>query len=363
MRVSTEEQLGKRRAKAMTLRVEAADEKERLALDAAARAKEKLEKECKAEEEGQTCKMTDRWRSSAKLSMKVVKTKKDEDGKKIETTVDGLAKKTRQELIKEQRELMIDERVSFEEERVLLRLAWEKQQKEEEAEHLKTVELLRVQAGRAHDLAAEKARLSQMTPAVEAFKARVMTQRNVLVTRGCSPHGAGGAQGGGAPREGEGRPAPQSRASGPAACRGGVPRARAARNAASIELLVDLLKHRPDLYPERMKTAVDRLSSHLWNVVRHDNGVSNGLAKARDLNERVQAQASLALARLALGNAANQSAVTACGGVALLISCRAAHASSHAMRPPACSGALQSTTPRTRQPSRRQVASRPLSTT
>jgi hypothetical protein len=263
----------------MTLRVEAADEKERLALDAAARAKEKLEKECKAEEEGQTCKMTDRWRSSAKLSMKVVKTKKDEDGKKIETTVDGLAKKTRQELIKEQRELMIDERVSFEErllamahrhdhierarreeERVLLRLAWEKQQKEEEAEHLKTVELLRVQAGRAHDLAAEKARLSQMTPAVEAFKARVMTQRNVLVTRGCSPHGAGGAQGGGAPREGEGRPAPQSRASGPAACRGGVPRARAARNAASIELLVDLLKHRPDLDPERMKTAVDRLS-------------------------------------------------------------------------------------------------------
>ena len=156
----------------MTLRVEAADEKERLALDAAARAKEKLEKECKAEEEGQTCKMTDRWRSSAQLSMKVVKTKKDEDGKKIETTVDGLAKKTRQELIKEQRELMIDERVSFEEERVLLRLAWEKQQKEEEAEHLKTVELLRVQAGRAHDLAAEKARLSQMTPAVEAFKAR-----------------------------------------------------------------------------------------------------------------------------------------------------------------------------------------------
>jgi hypothetical protein len=62
--------------------------------------------------------------------------------------------------------------------------------------------------------------------------------------------------------------------------------------AGGIELLVDLLKHRPDLYPERMKTAVDRLSSHLWNVVRHDNGVSNGLAKARDLNERVQAQAS-----------------------------------------------------------------------
>jgi hypothetical protein len=54
--------------------------------------------------------------------------------------------------------------------------------------------------------------------------------------------------------------------------------------AGGIELLVDLLKHRPDLYPERMKMAVDRLSSHLWNVVRHDNGVSNGLAKARDLN-------------------------------------------------------------------------------
>jgi len=182
----------------MTLRVEAADEKERLALDAAARAKEKLEKERKAEEEEQTRKMAEQM-AKQRASMKVVKTKKDEDGKKIETTVDGLAKKTRQELIKEQRELMIDERVSFEErllamahrhdhierarreeERVLLRLAWEKQQKEEEAEHLKTVELLRVQAteGRAHDLA-EKARLSQMTPAVEAFKARVMTQRNV----------------------------------------------------------------------------------------------------------------------------------------------------------------------------------------
>jgi hypothetical protein len=50
---------------------------------------------------------------------------------------------------------------------------------------------------------------------LEKRRAKAMTQRNVLVTRGCSPHGAGGAQGGGAPREGEGRPAPQSRASGP----------------------------------------------------------------------------------------------------------------------------------------------------
>ena len=197
-RVSTEEQLEKRRAKAMKLREEAADEKERLALDAAARAKEKIEKERQAEEEEQTRKMAEQM-AKQRASMKVVKTKKDEDGKKIETTVDGLAKKTRQELIKEQRELMIDERVSFEErllamahrhdhierarreeERALLRLAWEKQQAEEEAEHLKTVELLRVQAteGRTHDLA-EKARLSQMTPAVEAFKARVMKQRTV----------------------------------------------------------------------------------------------------------------------------------------------------------------------------------------
>jgi len=40
---------------------------------------------------------------------------------------------------------------------------------------------------------------------LEKRRAKAMTQRNVLVTRGCSPHGAGGAQGVGAPREGAAR--------------------------------------------------------------------------------------------------------------------------------------------------------------
>ena len=117
------------------------------------------------------------------------------------------------------------------------------------------------------------------------------------------------------------RPHAQLKAAGAIAglAAGGTDNQDKVKAAGGIELLVDLLKHRADLYPERMKTAADRLSTHLWNVVRHDNGVSDGLAKARDLHERVQAQASLALARLADGNAANQSAVTACGGVALLI--------------------------------------------
>ena len=47
-------------------------------------------------------------------NMKITKKKTGEDGEKVVTDVDKLATKTREELMREQRELMIDERTEFE---------------------------------------------------------------------------------------------------------------------------------------------------------------------------------------------------------------------------------------------------------
>ena len=47
-------------------------------------------------------------------NMKITKMKSGEDGVKVETDVAKLATKTREELVREQRELMLDERQEFE---------------------------------------------------------------------------------------------------------------------------------------------------------------------------------------------------------------------------------------------------------
>jgi len=131
-------------------------------------------------------------------NMKVTK-KKGEGVKKVETNADELGKKTRSELMAEQRMLILDERAEFEErlgkmaqrhdhlerarrqeEREVLALKWDAQQKEDLKLHEENLVVLKKQhkESRAHDVA-EKARFGKMTPAVNAFRERVMAKRKV----------------------------------------------------------------------------------------------------------------------------------------------------------------------------------------
>jgi len=195
-RVYTEEETERRRVKALKAKEEAQEEKERLALDASRREKERAEKERADEEAAQTRKLAEQM-AEQRQGMKIAKKKGEDGSKKVDTDVDNLAKKTRQELMQEQRALMMDERATFEErltamgrrhdhierarreeERELLRLAWETQQEEDRKAHSEHIEALKVQVkeSRAHDLA-EKKRFGKMTNAVSAFTERIMTQR------------------------------------------------------------------------------------------------------------------------------------------------------------------------------------------
>merc|ERR1719162_809809 len=132
-----------------------------------------------------------------RLNMKITKMKVGEDGVKIETDINKLATKTRDELVREQRELMMDERTEFEKrletmtrqhdylerarrevEREVLKASWETQQLEDRKAHAEQAEVHKVQmkASRVADVQ-EKARFSRMNDKVAAFTARLMAKR------------------------------------------------------------------------------------------------------------------------------------------------------------------------------------------
>ena len=96
----------------MKLKAEEDEEKARIAADQAKRAEEKLAAAQKEAEEAEQRKLAEQIAEQRK-GMKVAK--KTVDGKRVvDTSVDKLATKDRQELIKEQKALILDERAEFE---------------------------------------------------------------------------------------------------------------------------------------------------------------------------------------------------------------------------------------------------------
>ena len=115
----------------------------------------------------------------------------------VETDIETLATKDKAELMKEQRELILDERAEFEsrltnmqkrhdhierarreEERILLQLKFEESQEADKKAHAEHAETLKLQmkANRENDLK-EKARFAKMSKAVSVFHERVMSGR------------------------------------------------------------------------------------------------------------------------------------------------------------------------------------------
>jgi len=192
-RITMEEDKERQRVKMIKQREEEAEEKKRLTEDATRREAEREEKARAEEEQAQMRKLAEQM-AEQRATMKVAK-KKGAD--KVEKDVDTLAQKDRAELIREQKELMLDERVEFEkrlesmqkrhdhierarreEERELLALSWEEQQTGNKKAHVEQVETLREQSkvSRANDIK-EKARFLRASDAVKAYTERVMAIR------------------------------------------------------------------------------------------------------------------------------------------------------------------------------------------
>ena len=197
-RLATEEEKERTKARKQALAELEADEKSKLDIDRSMRAANKEQKERDEAEAASMRELAEKMAEQRK-NMKVTKKKVDEDGKKVETSVDELAKKDKAELMKEQRELVLDERVEFEtrltsmakrhdhlerarreEERKLLQAAWEKQQESDKKAHEEQSLLLKAQMkeNRANDLK-EKTRFSRMSEAVATFQDRVLASRRV----------------------------------------------------------------------------------------------------------------------------------------------------------------------------------------
>ena len=196
-RVTMEEEKERNRLKAQRQREEEEEENKRIALDAARRDADREAAARKEEDDAAMRKLAEQM-AEQRQNMKVTK-KKGEGVKKVETNADELGKKTRSELMAEQRMLILDERAEFEErlgkmaqrhdhlerarrqeEREVLALKWDAQQKEDLKLHEENLVVLKKQhkESRAHDVA-EKARFGKMTPAVNAFRERVMAKRKV----------------------------------------------------------------------------------------------------------------------------------------------------------------------------------------
>lgn len=200
-RVALEREKERSRIKAVKAREELAEEKARLRAEAVKRDSDRASKEAKEEEAVAMRKLAEQM-VEQRQHMKIAKKKGwgTVDGgakKKVETNVDTLANKERSELMREQKELILDERAEFEkrlesmakrhdhlerarrhEERVALSASWEDAQKGDTAAHVDHAKELEVQtkAGRAHDVA-EKVRFSRMGEHVTVFSATRMASR------------------------------------------------------------------------------------------------------------------------------------------------------------------------------------------
>merc|ERR1719310_677687 len=112
-RVTMEEEKERARLRTLKQQAEEKEEKSRLATEAQKRDEDRAQKEAAEEEQAQMRKLAQQVAEQRK-NMKVTKKKTGEDGVKVETDVEKLAVKSRDELVREQRELMMDERSDFE---------------------------------------------------------------------------------------------------------------------------------------------------------------------------------------------------------------------------------------------------------
>jgi len=198
-RVAMEEDKEKSRLKAQRQRAEEEEEKARLQADAERRDAERETRTREEAEAAERRKLAEQMAEQRK-TMKVAKKKGwGEGGGKVETDVDKLAEKDRNELMREQKMLLMDERQEFEkrlesmgkrhdhlerarreEERELLELRWQAQQAEDKKLHEANAAslALKMKESRAHDLQ-QKARFSRMAAAADAFTKRVLATRAV----------------------------------------------------------------------------------------------------------------------------------------------------------------------------------------
>mmetsp|Transcript_36838 Transcript_36838/g.60994 ORF Transcript_36838/g.60994 Transcript_36838/m.60994 type:complete len:1068 (+) Transcript_36838:75-3278(+) len=195
-RVTMEEEKERARLKIIMQRKEEAEEKERLASEARKRDKEREEKERLEEEAAQMRKLAEQIAQQRK-DMKVTKKKTGDAADKVELNVDKLAEKDRGELMSEQRQLMLDERSVFEkrleqmgkrhdhierarreEEREMLQLKWEEEEREHKKQYAEQAATIaeQMRASRAHDLR-EKERYKRMASAAESYIQRIMAKR------------------------------------------------------------------------------------------------------------------------------------------------------------------------------------------
>lgn len=202
-RLTMEETKELKRLKTQKQREEEDEERTRLEADANRRDADRERREREEEEAGARRKLAEQMAEQRK-NLKVTKKKAwGEGGGKVETDVDKLAEKDRGELMREQRELLMDERADFEqrlvamakrhdhlerarreEERELLLLRWEAQQLEDKKTHDTQALTLATQMKetRTQDVL-EKKRFMRMQAAAGAFTERVMVTRRAAHAR------------------------------------------------------------------------------------------------------------------------------------------------------------------------------------
>jgi translation initiation factor 3 subunit A len=205
-RVMMEEDKERARIRAIKAREEELEEKARLKAEAIKRDSDRATKEAKEEEAVAMRKLAQQM-VEQRQNMKITKKKGwgATDGgakKKVETDVEALAVKDRSELMREQKELIIDERTEFErrlvsmatrhdhlerarrqDERMYLARAWEESQAVDRATHAEHMKALEAQAkaNRVHDVA-EKTRFARIGEFVEDFSSsRMATRRTAHV--------------------------------------------------------------------------------------------------------------------------------------------------------------------------------------
>merc|ERR1719310_2444519 len=187
-RITMETEKEEARLKALTAAAEDAEERQRLTKEGIRREAERNQIVREEEKQEEMRKLAAAMAEQRK-NMKITKMKTGEDGVKVETDVAKLATKTREELVREQRELMLDERQEFEKrletmtrradylerarrevEREVLKARWETQQEEDRKAHAEQAEVHKAQmkASRVADLQ-EKARFSRMSEHVAVF--------------------------------------------------------------------------------------------------------------------------------------------------------------------------------------------------
>ena len=195
-RVTMEEEKEKARLKHIKQREEEHEERSRLASEALRRDAEREAKERAEEEQAQMRKLAEQMAEQRK-AMKVTKKKGGDPATKVETSVEKLAEKDRNELMREQRELMMDERTEFEkrletmakrhdhmerarreEEASLLQERYKAQQADDQRAHAEqaALEVEQRKANRQHDLE-EKSRFARMAAAAGSFDEALLAKK------------------------------------------------------------------------------------------------------------------------------------------------------------------------------------------